>query len=75
MSDIENGYCALNAHGLYGGKDRDCPWCRIAELEAALKKYVPKLTETIRMPNTEWVSDEHNEAVRALRALIGNEDD
>ena len=44
---------------------------RIAELEAVLKATVPKLNRMMRMPNTEWVADEHNAAVEKLTALLG----
>ncbi len=49
----------------------DALQARIAELEAVLKATVPKLNRMIRMPNTEWVADEHNAAVEKLRALLG----
>ena len=44
---------------------------RIVELEAVLKATVPKLNRMMRMPNTEWVADEHNAAVEKLKALLG----
>ena len=33
----DTGYCYKKGHGIYGGKERRCPWCRIEELEARLQ--------------------------------------
>lgn len=41
-----------------------------AKLLKKLRRIVPCLIEVVRMPNVEHVADEHNEAVKELRAII-----
>lgn len=45
---------------------------RETKLLQKLRRIVPRLIEVARMPNIEHVADEHNEAVKELRAAIAS---
>jgi hypothetical protein len=51
---------------------------RIEALEArldAVEKVVPKLQTMVRMPNTEWIADEHNAAIKTIKAALEQDDE
>jgi hypothetical protein len=78
MSHIENGYCPLNGHGLYGGKDRDCPWCSIAKLEAELdrvRELPDKWREQDNMKRHEYDLPQVDDCANELQSALGDEND
>lgn len=43
---------------------------RIRELEAVMERAGRGLTKIVRMPNAEYVADEHNECVRLIKEAL-----
>ena len=44
----------------------------MAKAKLVKEDVLPKLCELTRLPNTEWVADEHNKALRELRGLFAD---